>query len=82
MPCDGLKKPLLEDLDGSFLHFTGAVIPESEWKWNGDDDGDRAFGTGDYRIPKDMQMTLDGVKIPIDTVRKYTGRYYSHYRSK
>jgi len=33
MNCDGLKKNLLTDLDGSFLGSPGSVISQSEWGW-------------------------------------------------
>ena len=52
MDCDGLKKNLLDDLDGSFLGTTGAIISESEYAWN----GDPRRGTGDYRL-KEHQTT-------------------------
>ena len=33
MDCDGLKKNLLKDLDGSFLGNVGDVISQSEFGW-------------------------------------------------
>ena len=63
MDCDGLKKALLKDLDGSFFGGSGgAIIPESEWEW----DGDRRRGLGDYRIPKAALTNPDGSRIPVE----------------
>ena len=36
MDCDGLKKCIFTDKDGSFLGKAGVVMSESEWEWNGD----------------------------------------------
>ncbi|ESO84871.1 hypothetical protein LOTGIDRAFT_131466, partial [Lottia gigantea] len=47
MDCDGLKKNLITDIDGSLLGTNGTVIAWSEYQW----DGDRRRGLGDYRIP-------------------------------
>ena len=33
MNCDGLKKNLITDLDGSFLGSPGSIISQSEWGW-------------------------------------------------
>jgi hypothetical protein len=33
MNCDGLKKNLITDLDGSFLGSQGSIISQSEWGW-------------------------------------------------
>ena len=48
MNCDGLKKTMIVDVDGSFLGKAGYVLPNAGDQW----DGDPAFGIGDYRIPK------------------------------
>jgi hypothetical protein len=50
MDCDGLKKNLLTDVDGSFLNgLSGSsVISQSEFGW-----GEQARGLGDFRIPKE-----------------------------
>ncbi|XP_076865903.1 fibrocystin-L-like isoform X2 [Brachyhypopomus gauderio] len=61
MDCDGKKKALLRDLDGSFLGAVGTVIPKSEYEWN----GDPRHGLGDYRIPKVMLTYLNGSRIPV-----------------
>lgn len=33
MDCDGLKKNLLVDIDGSFLGTKSSVISQSEFEW-------------------------------------------------
>ena len=45
MECDGHKQSLLVDKDGSFLGKPGAILPETEFEW----DGDKRRGLGDYR---------------------------------
>ncbi|XP_021354106.1 fibrocystin-L-like [Mizuhopecten yessoensis] len=69
MDCDGLKKGLFSDEDGSFLGSSGAVVPQSEWEW----DGDARRGLGDYRIPKTMLTTLDGTRIPVNDIAPNKG---------
>ncbi|XP_061164553.1 fibrocystin-L-like [Saccostrea echinata] len=69
MACDAKIKTLLVDKDSSFLEQAGAVIPQSEFQWN----GDPAYGLGDYRVPKEMQTTLDGERISIDTLAPHKG---------
>ena len=72
MDCDGMKKVLLKDLDGSFLEngISGAVIPQSEFEW----DGDRRRGLGDYRIPKVMLTDLDGTRISVESIAPDKGK--------
>ncbi|XP_051879473.1 PKHD1 like 1, tandem duplicate 1 [Pristis pectinata] len=69
MDCDGKKKTLLKDLDGSFLGRVGAVVPQSEYEWN----GDKRRGLGDYRIPKVLLTSLNGSRIPVSQVAPYKG---------
>ncbi|XP_075681934.1 fibrocystin-L [Rhinoderma darwinii] len=69
MDCDAKKKTLLKDLDGSFLGKVGAVVPQSEYQW----DGDTRHGIGDYRIPKVMLTALNGSRIPVSQVAPYKG---------
>ena len=71
MECDGMKTVLIEDTDGSFLGFDGSVISEAERYWN----REKAYGVGDYRIPKDMQMTLDGYRLDIDEILDFRGMH-------
>ena len=69
MDCDGLKKVILTDLDGSFLGKPGVVFSESEWQWG----GDPRRGLGDYRIPKEALADDNGHMRNISTVYKYRG---------
>ncbi|XP_040210792.1 fibrocystin-L-like [Rana temporaria] len=69
MTCDAKRKTLLKDLDGSFLGKIGAVVPQSEWQWN----GDKRYGLGDYRIPTVMLTSLNGSRIPVSQVAPYEG---------
>ncbi|XP_075128051.1 fibrocystin-L-like [Leptodactylus fuscus] len=69
MTCDAKRKTLLKDLDGSFLGKVGAVIPQSEYQWN----GDTRYGLGDYRIPKVMLTALNGSRIPVSQVAPNKG---------
>uniref|UniRef100_A0A673FZ74 Fibrocystin-L-like n=1 Tax=Sinocyclocheilus rhinocerous TaxID=307959 RepID=A0A673FZ74_9TELE len=69
MDCDAKKKTMLKDLDGSFLGAVGAVVPQSEYEWN----GDPRHGLGDYRIPKVMLTSLNGSRIPMNQIAPYKG---------
>ncbi|KAJ8389419.1 hypothetical protein AAFF_G00119570 [Aldrovandia affinis] len=69
MDCDAKKKALLKDLDGSLLGAIGAVVPQSEFEW----EGDSRRGIGDYRIPKVMLTYLNGSRIPVDQIAPYKG---------
>ncbi|XP_071792804.1 fibrocystin-L-like isoform X2 [Asterias amurensis] len=71
MDCDGLKKVLLRDSDGSLLGATGTIIPDSAYEWN----GDPRRGLGDYRIPKVMLTRPDGSRIPVDDIAPNKGIY-------
>jgi len=69
MDCDGLKKNLFTDLDGSFLGEPGVIFSQSEWQWN----GDSARGLGDYRIPKEALADANGHLRNISDVYKKPG---------
>ena len=69
MECDGMKKALFKDLDGTFLGHVGAVIPESEFEW----DENPSRGLGDYRIPKEMVTDSDGNRIPYEDIAPEKG---------
>ncbi|XP_022094388.1 fibrocystin-L-like [Acanthaster planci] len=71
MDCDGMKKAMIRDMDGSLLGSPGTIIPQSEFEW----DGDPRRGLGDYRIPKAMLTRLDGSRIPIDEKAPNKGIY-------
>lgn len=69
MDCDAKKKTMLKDLDGSFLGSVGAVIPQSEFEWDGDD----RRGLGDYRIPKVALTHPNGSRIPVEQIAPNKG---------
>jgi hypothetical protein len=69
MDCDGLKKVIIFDRDGSFFGEIGTATSQSEFEWN----GDRARGLGDYRIPKEALADSNGRLKNISDVYKYTG---------
>ncbi|XP_050685917.1 fibrocystin-L-like isoform X2 [Eriocheir sinensis] len=63
MDCDGHKKVVLKDADGSLLSTAGAtLISEAEFEW----DGDERRGVGDYRIPVPLRQNDDGTAIPAE----------------
>ena len=68
MDCDGLKKNLLNDLDGSFLGAPGTVLSQSDYGW-----GTAERGLGDFRIPRDMLTALDGSFINPKDIYNHTG---------
>ncbi len=70
MDCDGLKKNLLKDLDGSLLGGNGgsSVISQSEFGW-----GDQKRGLGDFRIPKEMLSYPNGSLMEMANVYKHPG---------
>jgi hypothetical protein len=70
MDCDGHKKCLVEDTDGSMLGSATTVVPHSEFEW----DGDPRRGLGDYRIPKTILTAPSGAVLPVEQVAKYKGR--------
>ena len=62
MHCDGLKKALLVDMDGTFLDDgsgAGTIIPDSAFEW----EGNPSAGLGYYRVPKTMTTDVNGDKI-------------------
>ncbi|XP_053372863.1 fibrocystin-L-like [Mercenaria mercenaria] len=69
MDCDGLKKALFKDLDGTFLGHVGSVIPQSEYEW----DGDPRRGLGDHRIPETLLTDANGNRIPVDSIAPNKG---------
>ena len=69
--CDGMKKALIWDLDGSFKGSPGSIIPDSAYEW----DGSPARGLGYYRVPKPMVTELNGTKIPYAAKMPNTGIY-------
>ncbi|CAL1525942.1 unnamed protein product [Lymnaea stagnalis] len=71
MDCDGLKKCLIRDLDGTFLGHKGTVLPDSAYEW----DGDKRHGVGDYRIPSAMLATRTASKIDVSSFAPHKGIY-------
>ncbi|KAK4312053.1 hypothetical protein Pmani_016482 [Petrolisthes manimaculis] len=60
MDCDGHKKVVVTDNDGSLLGSEQATLTsEAEKEW----DGDRSHGVGDYRIPIPLRQNSDGSAI-------------------
>jgi hypothetical protein len=68
MDCDGMKKNLLTDVDGTFLGSPGSVISQSEYGW-----GEQARGLGDFRIPKEMLVDSNGQMLNPSSVYSYPG---------
>ncbi|XP_072027284.1 LOW QUALITY PROTEIN: fibrocystin-L-like [Amphiura filiformis] len=71
MDCDGMKKAMIRDLDGTLLGSIGTIIPDSAFEW----DGDQRRGLGDYRIPPAMVTEIDGSRIPYDDKLPNKGIY-------
>jgi len=71
--CDGLKKAIIYDNDGSVSGDgnSGTIIPDSAFEW----DGNPARGLGYYRIPKPMITTIEGQKIAYEDKMPNTGIY-------
>ena len=61
MHCDGLKKALLIDTDGSVIgdDLPGTIIADSAFEW----EGNPTAGLGYFRVPKTMITTVEGDKI-------------------
>ena len=74
MDCDGLKKILIRDQDGSFTGRTGlhTMVSRSEIGW-GVTFPDR--GVSDLRIPRTMVANVDGTKKDIDATFPNKGIY-------
>ncbi|CAF1015901.1 unnamed protein product [Rotaria sp. Silwood1] len=63
MDCDGLKKNLLIDTDGTLFGQPTSVFSQAEYLW-----GDQQHGVGDYRIPSVALANLTGHMININTL--------------
>ncbi|CAL4062252.1 unnamed protein product, partial [Meganyctiphanes norvegica] len=60
MTCDGLKKVIITDTDGTLLGTADATLTaKAEYEW----DGDGSHGVGDYRIPVSLKTDIDGSQI-------------------
>ena len=74
MDCDGLKKILIRDLDGSFIgsqNGLNTLTSNSALEW----DGNPRRGLGDYRIPRTMLAEPDGGMIDPDQLYPNKGIY-------
>ena len=69
MDCDGLKKVLIKDTDGSLFQNTGVAFSRSELYWG----GDPRRGLGDYRIPVAAQTRPDGSRIDVEELSPNKG---------
>ena len=71
--CDGMKKALIMDTDGSIAGdlTSGTIIPDSAFEW----DGNPARGLGYYRVPKPMVTTLEGNRIEYEDKMPNKGIY-------
>lgn len=69
MDCDGLKKVILTDLDGTYFGQPGTSFSQSEWQWN----GDSRRGLGDYRIPQVALADANGRLKNLSEVYTYRG---------
>ena len=69
--CDGFKKLLLIDLDGSFNGNgkPSTIIPDSAYEW----DGNPKRGLGYYRVPEQMILGDNGVRINYEDKMPNTG---------
>ncbi|XP_076030840.1 fibrocystin-L-like [Oratosquilla oratoria] len=70
MDCDGLKKVLITDEDGSlYIGTSGSSLTSmAEFEW----DGDSRRGVGDYRIPVSLRMHKNGSRI--DAEKKFPNK--------
>ncbi|XP_074659740.1 fibrocystin-L-like [Tubulanus polymorphus] len=73
MMCDGKKRALVTDHDGSFIgsRHPGTVLPVTEFQW---DDNPR-YGTGNYRIPLAAYMSPEGKRLDINDLFPKKGVY-------
>ncbi|CAM2722167.1 unnamed protein product [Rotaria socialis] len=68
MDCDGLKKALLMDTDGTLLGQTGSAISQADYLW-----GDQQHGVGDFRIPTVALANMSGYQINISAIYPHRG---------
>ena len=67
MDCDGMKKNLLTDTDGTFLGSVGTVVSQSEYGW-----GTRT-GLSDKSIPPIALVDSNGASISPKSLYNYQG---------
>ncbi|CAF4600949.1 unnamed protein product, partial [Rotaria socialis] len=68
MDCDGLKKDLITDTDGSLFGQPSSIFSDSEALW-----GSQQHGIGDFRIPRVALTSLTGLQININLTHPYRG---------
>ncbi|CAF1327808.1 unnamed protein product [Rotaria sordida] len=68
MDCDGLKKNLIIDTDGSLFGQPASVFSQAESLW-----GSQQHGIGDPRIPRIALTNLTGHTININLTHPYRG---------
>jgi hypothetical protein len=70
MDCDGLKKLLLTDSDGSFLQLgePANAISQAEYGW-----GSQQRGVGDFRIPSEALAYPNGSMMPVSQLYQHPG---------
>ncbi|CAF3595884.1 unnamed protein product [Rotaria sordida] len=68
MDCDGLKKNLLVDTDGSLFGQPASVFSYAEALW-----GNQQHGIGDFRIPLVAYTNLTGHRMNINLTHPYRG---------
>jgi len=81
MACDGPKKLLIRDLDGTFSGngIETSIMGQSEYHWEGVSGFpwsgwvDPSWGLGDYRVPESMTTMTNGTVIPMDEYAPYKG---------
>ncbi|XP_076438592.1 LOW QUALITY PROTEIN: fibrocystin-L-like [Babylonia areolata] len=71
MNCDGLKKAMLVDTDGTLLGSAGTVLPDAGFQW----DQNASFGVGDHRLPPVMLTDIDGNRLNASDVAPFKGIY-------
>ena len=71
MHCDGKKKSIMTDFDGTLLGTPGTLLPQSERGW----DTVPAYGLGDYRIPTSMMTSPDGSRLYPADICPNKGKY-------
>ncbi|CAF1252929.1 unnamed protein product [Rotaria magnacalcarata] len=68
MDCDGLKKDLVTDTDGSLFGRASSIFSDSEALW-----GSQQHGIGDFRIPRVALTSLTGQQVNINLTHPYRG---------
>ncbi|CAF1678009.1 unnamed protein product, partial [Adineta ricciae] len=68
MDCDGLKKNLLIDTDGTLVGQPSSIISQADYDW-----GDQTHGVGDYRIPSVALSGSNGQMININQTYPHRG---------